>query len=29
MSSDNGIRADTSIEQLRALKPVFDRAMAR
>jgi acetyl-CoA acyltransferase len=25
MTSDNGIRADTSIEQLRALKPVFDR----
>ena len=25
MASDNGIRADTSIEQLRALKPVFDR----
>ncbi len=25
MSSDNGIRSDTSIEQLRALKPVFDR----
>jgi acetyl-CoA acyltransferase len=23
--SDNGIRTDTSIEQLRALKPVFDR----
>ena len=25
MTTDNGIRADTSIEQLRALKPVFDR----
>ena len=25
LSSDNGIRTDTSIEQLRALKPVFDR----
>ena len=25
MTQDNGIRADTSIEQLRALKPVFDR----
>ncbi len=25
VSSDNGIRTDTSIEQLRALKPVFDR----
>jgi acetyl-CoA acyltransferase len=25
MASDNGIRADSSIEQLRALKPVFDR----
>ena len=25
MTSDNGIRPDTSIEQLRALKPVFDR----
>jgi acetyl-CoA acyltransferase len=25
MTSDNGIRADTSIEQLRALKAVFDR----
>jgi acetyl-CoA acyltransferase len=25
MTADNGIRADTSIEQLRALKPVFDR----
>src|SRR6476469_7682051 len=25
MSSDNGIRSDTSIEQLRALKPVLDR----
>src|SRR3982751_405854 len=25
MTSDNGIRADSSIEQLRALKPVFDR----
>jgi acetyl-CoA acyltransferase len=25
LTSDNGIRADTSIEQLRALKPVFDR----
>ena len=25
MTSDNGIRSDTSIEQLRALKPVFDR----
>jgi len=25
MTSDNGIRADTSIEQLRTLKPVFDR----
>jgi acetyl-CoA acyltransferase len=25
MTSDNGIRADTSIEQLRALRPVFDR----
>jgi acetyl-CoA acyltransferase len=25
MSQDNGIRPDTSIEQLRALKPVFDR----
>ena len=24
-TSDNGIRADSSIEQLRALKPVFDR----
>jgi acetyl-CoA acyltransferase len=26
MTADNGIRADTSIEQLRALKPVFDRS---
>jgi acetyl-CoA acyltransferase len=25
MTSDNGIRADSSMEQLRALKPVFDR----
>jgi acetyl-CoA acyltransferase len=25
LSSDNGIRTDTSIDQLRALKPVFDR----
>jgi acetyl-CoA acyltransferase len=25
MTNDNGIRPDTSIEQLRALKPVFDR----
>ena len=25
MTSDNGIRSDTSIEQLSALKPVFDR----
>jgi acetyl-CoA acyltransferase len=25
LTSDNGIRNDTSIEQLRALKPVFDR----
>jgi acetyl-CoA acyltransferase len=25
MTQDNGIRADTSIEQLRALRPVFDR----
>jgi acetyl-CoA acyltransferase len=25
ITSDNGIRTDTSIEQLRALKPVFDR----
>jgi acetyl-CoA acyltransferase len=25
MTSDNGIRSDTSIEQLRTLKPVFDR----
>jgi acetyl-CoA acyltransferase len=25
MSQDNGVRADTSIEQLRALRPVFDR----
>jgi acetyl-CoA acyltransferase len=25
MTTDNGIRADSSIEQLRALKPVFDR----
>lgn len=25
VSSDNGIRTDTSIEQLRLLKPVFDR----
>src|SRR5215467_1068986 len=25
LTSDNGIRTDTSIEQLRALKPVFDR----
>jgi acetyl-CoA acyltransferase len=25
MTADNGIREDTSIEQLRALKPVFDR----
>ena len=25
LTSDNGIRIDTSIEQLRALKPVFDR----
>jgi acetyl-CoA acyltransferase len=25
LSQDNGIRTDTSIEQLRALKPVFDR----
>jgi acetyl-CoA acyltransferase len=25
VTSDNGIRSDTSIEQLRALKPVFDR----
>src|SRR5437764_5193997 len=25
MTSDNGIRSDTSIEQLRALKPEFDR----
>lgn len=26
MTSDNGIRADSSMDQLRALKPVFDRA---
>jgi acetyl-CoA acyltransferase len=26
LSSDNGIRTDTSIEQLRTLKPVFDRS---
>src|SRR5688500_12711815 len=25
LSTDNGVRKDTSIEQLRALKPVFDR----
>jgi acetyl-CoA acyltransferase len=25
MTQDNGIRSDTSMEQLRALKPVFDR----
>ena len=25
MTADNGIRTDTSVEQLRALKPVFDR----
>jgi acetyl-CoA acyltransferase len=25
MTSDNGIRADSTMEQLRALKPVFDR----
>jgi acetyl-CoA acyltransferase len=25
LTSDNGIRADTSLEQLRALKPVFDK----
>src|SRR5207237_9878840 len=25
LSSDNGIRTDTSLEQLAALKPVFDR----
>jgi acetyl-CoA acyltransferase len=25
MTSDNGIRADSSLEQLRALRPVFDR----
>lgn len=25
MTSDNGIRSDTSMEQLRVLKPVFDR----
>jgi acetyl-CoA acyltransferase len=25
MTQDNGVRADSSIEQLRALKPVFDR----
>jgi acetyl-CoA acyltransferase len=25
VTSDNGIRADSSLEQLRALKPVFDR----
>jgi len=25
LSSDNGIRTDTSIEQLRTLKPVFDK----
>jgi acetyl-CoA acyltransferase len=25
LTSDNGVRVDTSIEQLRALKPVFDR----
>jgi acetyl-CoA acyltransferase len=25
LTSDNGIRTDTSIEQLRALKPVFDK----
>ena len=25
LASDNGVRTDTSIEQLRALKPVFDR----
>ena len=25
LTSDNGIRTDTSLEQLRALKPVFDR----
>ena len=25
IASDNGIRTDTSLEQLRALKPVFDR----
>ena len=25
LTSDNGIRTDTSIEQLRSLKPVFDR----
>ena len=27
-TSDNGIRTDTSIEQLRALKPVFDESTA-
>ncbi len=26
LTSDNGIRTETSIEQLRALKPVFDKA---
>ena len=26
MTTDNGIRADSSMDQLRALKPVFDRA---
>ena len=26
MSSDNGIRSDSTMDQLRALKPVFDRA---
>ena len=25
LTSDNGIRTDTSIEQMRALKPVFDK----
>src|SRR5205085_5749602 len=25
LTSDNGIRTDTAIEQLRALKPVFDK----
>src|SRR5205085_9212868 len=25
LTSDNGVRTDTSIEQMRALKPVFDK----